>query len=776
MIRNLLKLVWPLAGCVFLASCGGTGSNGGTTFVTGSVAPPDPGPVNFNTPEYRRNYGLDQMKAIAAYDNGATGAGVTVAVIDSGIDIDHPQIQPNIHSSSTNIVTGKKEDLNDIDGHGTAVAGVIASIRDPFNNLLESRNQNTHGVAFDAQVMALNAASTGSCGSDDGCSFADRNIAAALDYARARGVKVVNISLGGDSFNSPVLVDAYKRAVAAGMVIVLAAGNKEDEDTDVQLARPENSASVAWADWANGQIIVAGAVDQSSTIADFSHRSGTVAQNVFLVAGGDSIPTLGVDGGYFFYSGTSFATPHISGAAALLVGAFPNLTGKQVADLLFDSATDLGAAGPDAIYGSGLVNIEEAFKPKGTTSIAVISATGETTLIDMDSSALLGGAAFGGFRGLAAAVNNSMMLDDYNRSYRVDLGQRVFDPNATIELESIMDSRKGSRRSTLQFDQATHVTFSWREDWRFRDVEEQYFSHQNKAKNRNYDLRMKLAMTLSPDQSMTFSQGLSLKEAMEDYDQDAFLSLGKEDFVALMGRSDSQYLALAHKVDPATHVTIATGHGGRQWRQYNLKADSYVMMARLDHGLSDTVHLGFDLGVINEKGSVLGSLSTGALSLGKGATTTFVNTRFDWALSGKMQVFGRASYGRTAVQAADVSLVQQIDDLSSASFSFGVIGHSLFQRGDRLSLAISQPLRVSGGTADMSYVSARDYQTDSLSFISSRTSLSPEGREIDFELAYRAARIFGAEVDINLLHQINPNHDAAQPDNTGILIRLGSEF
>lgn len=105
---------------------------------------------------------------------------------------------------------------------------------------------------------------------------------------------------------------------------------------------------------------------------------------------------------------------------------------------------------------------------------------------------------------------------------------------------------------------------------------------------------------------------------MEDYDQDAFLSLGKEDFVALMGRSDSQYLALAQKVGPVSHVTIASGHGGRQWRQYNLQADSYVMMARLDHGLTDSVRLGLDLGVMNEKGSVLGSLSTGALSLGKG--------------------------------------------------------------------------------------------------------------------------------------------------------------
>ncbi len=187
---------------------------------------------------------------ISAYENGATGEGITVAVIDSGIDIDHSQIQANINSDSTNIVTGNKADLNDIDGRGTAVAGIIAAIRDPENN----SNSNLHGVAFDAKIMALNTASIGSCGSVNGCSFADDDIAAALDYARLRDVKIVNISLSNNGLISSALIDAYKQAVDAGMVIILAAGDREGTDTDITVAQPENSASVAWADWANEQM------------------------------------------------------------------------------------------------------------------------------------------------------------------------------------------------------------------------------------------------------------------------------------------------------------------------------------------------------------------------------------------------------------------------------------------------------------------------------------------------------------------------------------------
>ncbi len=777
MIRIIVKLCFLLISCLYLASCGTATGRGTSGITVGSAPPPpDPTPTDFNTVEYRNNYGLPQINAIVAYEDGATGQGITVAVIDSGIDIDNPQIQANIHVDSTNIVTGNKADLNDIDGHGTGVAGVIATIRDPGNNT----NTNTHGVAFDAKVMAINTAGTGSCESVDGCAFSDSDIAAALDYARVRGVKVVNISLGGDGFNSLALVNAYKRAVDAGMLIVVAAGNREDTDTDITIAQPENSASVAWADWANGQIIVAGAVGQSSTITDFSHRAGNIAKDVFLVAAGERILSLGKDGLFFLWDGTSFAAPHISGAAALLMDAFPNLDGKQVADLLFTTATDLGVIGADTIYGRGLINLAEAFRPQGTTSIAVKTASGETAVVAMEGSTLIGGEAFGGFASLSVGLNDSMMLDGYDRSFRVDLGQRIFSQAEPIRLESLLDSRRGSRTSSLQLSSSASVKFSWTEDWRFQEVEENYFSHQNNVRNRADNLRMKLGLSLGENKDMTFAQGLSLKEVLEDYDQDDFLTIGKEDFVALMGRKGSQSAMFGQEFNPGTRLDLVVGHGEHLWQLFNLKADTYVVMARLDHSLSNLINMGFDLGVMNEDGSVLGSLSNGAIALGSGATTTFVNAHFDMGITSQVNFFAKASYGLTDVKTADLSLVEQVNSLRSGSFSIGVTGDSLFQKGDHLSFAVSQPLRVMGGQADVSFVAARDFrkglQAGSLSFISNQISLAPDGREIDFELVYRIADLFGAQVDFNVLHQISPGHSSVNPDNTGVLIRFGSEF
>jgi len=780
MVKPLVNYFLLLAGCLSLAACGSSPGGQATAVTVTTPPPPSPPPkINYDTAEFRHNYGLAQMNAIVAYQKGATGAGITVAVIDTGIDVDNSQIKANIHPDSTNIATGNKADLNDTDGHGTGVSGVIAAIRDPGN----TTNVNTHGVAFDARIMALNTASPGSCAATDGCSFFDNDIAAALDYARVRGVKIVNISLGGSDFNSPILVAAYKRAVNAGMIIIQAAGNRQKGQTDQDIAQPENSASVAWAPWANGQIIISGAVDLSSVIGSFSHRAGNIAKDVFLVAAGDKILSIGIDKktgkeAFFDYTGTSFSTPHIAGAAALLLDAFPNLTGKDIADLLFSTATDLGAVGADVIYGRGLVSIGEAFKPQGTTSIAVKTAAGSTATVAMTGSVILGGEAFGGLAGFSAGLGKSMMLDGYDRSFRVDLGQQIFDPSGTMELAPIVGSGRGSRRASLRLDKSVNVRFSWTEDTDFKDVDEQYFSNQDRARNRTRNLRMKLDMSLGAGQNMTFAQGLSLKEAMEDYDQDEFLTIGKGDFIGLIGRRNSQSAIFGQKIGRRSGFSLAIAHGTREWQQYRLKSDSYAVMARLDHGLSPSFNIGLDLGLMNEKGSVLGSLSSGALALGRAATTTFATARVGWNITPDINFFTRASYGLTDVRAASLSLVEGINSLRSASFSLGLAGTSLFRRNDRLSFAISQPLRVTGGRADISLVTSRNYRADNLdlSFSHNQISLAPGGREIDFELAYGLADMFGARLDFNVLHQINPGHNRANPDNTAVLIRLGSEF
>ena len=124
-------------------------------------------------------------------------------------------------------------------------------------------------------------------------------------------------------------------------------------------------------------VIIAGSVGVArrrrhvniNQISTFSNRAGTGAQ-YYLTALGYRDRAPDQTGTQFLWSGTSFSAPTITGAVALLAQAFPNLTGAQIVDILFQSADDLGAAGIDAIYGHGRLNIARAFQPIGTTSLA----------------------------------------------------------------------------------------------------------------------------------------------------------------------------------------------------------------------------------------------------------------------------------------------------------------------------------------------------------------------------------------------------------------------
>ena len=118
----------------------------------------------------------------------------------------------------------------------------------------------------------------------------------------------------------------------------------------------------------DGGWIVVGSVDLNNQISSFSNRAG-VTKDHYLVAPGESIRTAGLNGGQNYYTGTSFAAPIVAGAMALMIQKWPNLKGKDVAQILFDTAQDLGAVGVDDIYGHGLIDLYAAFSPIGALGI-----------------------------------------------------------------------------------------------------------------------------------------------------------------------------------------------------------------------------------------------------------------------------------------------------------------------------------------------------------------------------------------------------------------------
>lgn len=350
--------------------------------------------INYDTAEYRRSTGAERSGAITAWQAGATGQNVTIGFIDSGINANSPEFAGRIAPASRD-VSGQGRSVQDVSGHGTAVAAVATAARNETGIM---------GVAFNATIAAFRA-DNGQC--SDGCNYTDASIAAGVDAAVAANARVINISLGGSPAASS-LRSAFTRAVNAGTVLVFSAGN----DGNIQ---PDPLPMAALNVTGPSHVIITGSVDDTGTISSFSNRAG-IARDNFLVAVGERVRSFDHTGQAFLYSGTSFAAPAVSGAVALLAQAFPNLTGARIAEILLTTADDLGAPGVDVIYGRGRLNITRAMSPIGQTSLAGT----RVPVSPLPAGAL--GSAMGNGLSTGAALRSVPVTDAFDRAYSYALG------------------------------------------------------------------------------------------------------------------------------------------------------------------------------------------------------------------------------------------------------------------------------------------------------------------------------------------------------------------
>ncbi|WP_148629755.1 S8 family serine peptidase [Bacillus sp. E214] len=252
---------------------------------------------------------------------------VLVAVIDTGIDKNHPELKNKI-VSSYNVHNPVNASLPE--DHGTHVAGIIAAEK---NNGIGG-----YGINPNASVLSIDVFNRE-------WGAYDYNIAEGVLYAIKKKAKVINLSLGGP-FSSPVLEAAIKKAKAAGIVIVAAAGN-EGSDMKGYPAAYEGVISV-------------GAVNKSKTLTSWS----SYGVSTDLVAPGDNVyaPIYDYEKKSTFasFSGTSMAAPMVTGTVSLLLSKYPKLKPEQVEYILKKTATDLSTKGYDKKYGYGLINPSSA--------------------------------------------------------------------------------------------------------------------------------------------------------------------------------------------------------------------------------------------------------------------------------------------------------------------------------------------------------------------------------------------------------------------------------
>jgi subtilisin family serine protease len=289
---------------------------------------------------YRLSWGVRAIGADEIHARGVTGRGVTVAVIDSGLDDKARGLARHISNASADIVPGRSGAGGD--RHAIYVAGTLAGSPDGMGAV---------GVAYDATVLSIRADSETICAKT--CAFTAINLTRALDYAVSRKAQVIDLSLSGQQRLGPRFEAALARAVEAGAVVVIAAGN----DGAANPAWPGRyAADPRFA----GSVVAVGAVDKDGMMAAFSNRAG-LARRDYLAAPGQRVVTDCDAQTCALVSGTSFAAPHVAGALALLLQAFPGMTGPDALDLLLRSASP-APQGSDAVYGRGRLDVLHAYR------------------------------------------------------------------------------------------------------------------------------------------------------------------------------------------------------------------------------------------------------------------------------------------------------------------------------------------------------------------------------------------------------------------------------
>ena len=280
--------------------------------------------IQDTAPEQKVDWGVSLVQAPALWQI-TKGEGIKVAVLDTGVDYNHPDLSPNF-KMGRNFATSNANDYMDRQGHGTHCAGIIAGSDNDFGIV---------GVAPKADLYAAKVLADNGTGSI-------KPIINAIDWAISQQVDIISMSLGTASDPGRGLHDAIKRAHAAGIIMVAATGNE--------------STHCGWPA-AYDEVIAVGAIDQAMQKAKFSN----FGDEVDVTAPGVNILSTYLNNSYAKLSGTSMATPMVAGVIALILSFCRKqgikATPQQIMEMIKTRSVDLGQQGHDDYFGNGLINV-----------------------------------------------------------------------------------------------------------------------------------------------------------------------------------------------------------------------------------------------------------------------------------------------------------------------------------------------------------------------------------------------------------------------------------
>ncbi len=812
----IFLFVLVLASAGVAATSGGGGGGGGGGAATASVVTPAPTPANnysissaeadvYRTTEYNAQYGLEKIHAAEAYaslaKNGKSvaGDGVVVGVTDTGVLLSHQEISANLASpNSSNTGTHVAGD------HGTHVASTIAGVKSDVE---------MHGVAFNAKIYSADVIPDSEPGTNYNSSI-DYGISDSISRASA---KVINMSwafvddqltIGGATYEliysgiSSEFTDAKNGNSGRGVLLAAATGNDGYTDyVDAPALFSQDSRL-------SGIMIAVGAVDSGGDIATFSNRCKQ-AKNYCLVAPGTAIyaATTGSDSEYSSFKGTSMATPHVSGAAAVIRGAWPHLTAAQTVQILLTTATDLGTAGVDDVYGHGMLNLYAAVQAQGQNTLGYGTSALSLQGYDVKSSSLVTNPIFGDAFALnvAPVLDSAIFYDNYGRDYKAFLGGKISEQKSSNvpTLESLIFNNFDSKTLPLFFGEGlkNELKFSFSNYKNAGGIGSRNFLSASAANssgatnspnftglkfvtldsskdpqllsNNNFSF-VRNSSDISPDLKLGFAFNT---DAISDSNQNNFGNFGfifQNNFAAnpyqsflsssstsnselTSGRKFNQFFADQNFLNKKLGLKFS-------YQSSYQSSNSSQVRSGLGRGKENEI---FDLGLaLNpERGgnfllsfgslsefnnNLLNSKSLGAFESAGDVKTSYFKLSSSQSLMKNLFLLTSISEGRSKINGNQQGIFRDFSDVRSQSSSVALVRDN-FLKG-KVGFVYSQPMRVYSGKARIDIPTARDIDGN-LTRYQADASLVPHGREQDFEIFFSKNLAPDSQIKFNLVAQ-----------------------
>ncbi len=788
-LKNKFKLLILLVSFLSLTACGGGGGGGGgaaggaSSYTVSNCS--DTG-TDYQTTEYKyMGYGvsgnynpLKFVCASAAYARGATGDGIKVAVLDTGVlaanadgatNTSHAELGNVVNFTSGSDAVNDDDTPHDDNGHGTHVAGIIAA---------DKGDGGMHGVAYDASLYIfknINAAG----------SSTTTILKTAMQKAIAAEVDIINNSYGwsdagdgsydGDKFlgsgdcNSAASCEStigsafytqIEAAGTAGIINVWAAGNESNAEPSAV------SGSAIYDDDFKETTVIVVATDTytdfggGNKIASYSNRCGSAAA-ICIAAPGSTVWSSDYAGttSHSYKSGTSMAAPLVAGGLAIIKQEFSSLTNAQVVDRLFATATDSSEFSRTSIYGHGMMNLNAA-----TTAVAQLQT-----------------------------INGNNLLDDPNTSYK-DLVDNSFVSSASFS-NALNSALNGQVMEVYDsFDRAN-----------FKVAVDSFFTSGSYTSQNNIENHM---ARLQPKSKQTTKQknlyGSFSLETDGNYIESSMLQ-SPGNFLAL-GYNQSTN-SFENAVDPLSNFFndsnfgnnyfvnpyFSTGSGQDYFMSFNNNGsfgfDSFTTangndlglafnlnpLSSSDEGMKNAGDLQLVFGVNYEQNKFLNSTSSGVFATGDLSNTNFTGVKYKTNFGDDFTFVGSGFAGYTYLDKATNSYIESSTPLLTSSFSLGLAKARFIKKNQTIGFFINQPQRVEEGSLNLRLPTSSD-RDRTVTYSNLNVDLEPEARQINYDIVFNKTITESSNLSVNLTHVKNGDHSNGTNDQNFISLYYKKTF